>query len=790
MALTKVGGDVIQNPLNVGIITATRIDGNVSGDVNSTGVSTFTTLKVGTGVTISGGIVTATTFSGALTGNVTGNATGLSGTPNITVGSIIASSATISGNVSVAGTLTYEDVTNVDSIGIVTARTGVRIDAGGLVVVGVTTVAAGSTAAPSITPTGDTDTGIFFPSADTIAFSEGGAEALRIDSSGNVGIGTNISNGLLSLSKSSGRLLTLRNSTTGFGANAGSYFSLNGSDLQISNAESANLIVYTNDTERVRITSSGNVGIGTNNPLVATHIAIPTNGTALKLNNTIGGSGSYVDLDFDTYATSQVGYANAPATIRVIDDGGYSGHISFRTKGSSIGASQTERLRITSSGNVGIGTTNPGEKLQVDGNLRLGGSNTSNYIAFRGTTGDNPGAYDHTYVGERLYGGDERSELLLFKGNDFDSGSGPDRIRLAAAEIRFDTYSSTAVSGSFESVATSANVTNKMTLTNAGNLGIGTTNPGAKLSVGSGSLVDGNVPVQISTPSANGIAYYGANNNGSYGALFGYDRGAYSGGVVRVVGATDTIDFVVNNTTKAATILPSGNFGIGTENPVAKLEVQSSAAPKIISNYNNSKHIGMSVGGSGGGFTLSDGHFLTINHQPYADRGTDANLTERVRITSSGNVQLPGRTFVRNGSNTVIAASGSYLECIGFKDSNASAFDMFDIVGIQGQTTVSLEIRHGHEGGGTHGSWLRWVGALNAYTDITVNYNVANNYGGGLGFTITRPQHDIIRVTWNGANGFPSSFSLACRIWLGRNPNVTTLTNLGMNGFSSSINYS
>jgi len=54
-----------------------------------------------------------------------------------------------------------------------------------------TAVAAGSTAAPSISPTGDSNTGIFFPSADTIAFGEGGAEALRIDSSGNVGIGTN-----------------------------------------------------------------------------------------------------------------------------------------------------------------------------------------------------------------------------------------------------------------------------------------------------------------------------------------------------------------------------------------------------------------------------------------------------------------------------------------------------------------------------------------------------------------------------------------------------------------------
>jgi hypothetical protein len=47
----------------------------------------------------------------------------------------------------------------------------------------------GSAAAPSITNDGDTNTGIFFPAADTIAFAEGGAEAMRIDSSGNVGIG-------------------------------------------------------------------------------------------------------------------------------------------------------------------------------------------------------------------------------------------------------------------------------------------------------------------------------------------------------------------------------------------------------------------------------------------------------------------------------------------------------------------------------------------------------------------------------------------------------------------------
>jgi len=106
--------------------------------VGGVGISTVGDLTVFGAVNASGS-VTASSFVGNLTGTAstaTASATsfGLSGTPNVTVGVVTASSVSVSGNVSIAGTLTYEDVTNVDSIGIVTARAGVNVTGGSVVV--------------------------------------------------------------------------------------------------------------------------------------------------------------------------------------------------------------------------------------------------------------------------------------------------------------------------------------------------------------------------------------------------------------------------------------------------------------------------------------------------------------------------------------------------------------------------------------------------------------------------------------------------------------------------------
>jgi len=95
------------------------------------------------------GVLTATSFSGdgsALTNLTVSTPTldavttqGNTTTNSITVGSISAATATFSGSISVGGTITYEDVTNVDSVGVVTARTGLKVLAGGANIVGATT---------------------------------------------------------------------------------------------------------------------------------------------------------------------------------------------------------------------------------------------------------------------------------------------------------------------------------------------------------------------------------------------------------------------------------------------------------------------------------------------------------------------------------------------------------------------------------------------------------------------------------------------------------------------------
>jgi len=144
----------------------------------------------------------------------------------------------------------------------------------------------GSAATPAIRGT-DANTGIFFPAADTIAFAEGGAEAVRIDSSGNVGIGTSSP-----LNFTNYTTLTLNNASAGGvyainnnGTNV-AQFSGDGSAVALFGLTAIPMTFSTNSTERARIDSSGNLLVGTTTSLANGATISGGAGPQLSLNTT------------------------------------------------------------------------------------------------------------------------------------------------------------------------------------------------------------------------------------------------------------------------------------------------------------------------------------------------------------------------------------------------------------------------------------------------------------------------------------------------------------------------
>lgn len=176
--------------------------------------------------------------------------------------------------------------TDLDSVDAVFAANGtgtsvgLNVGAGKVLTVGgIASHAAGSAAAPTITATGDTNTGIFFPAADQVAISTGGTQRAVVDASGNVGIGTSSPADKLHVAFSSGSLGGIRVQNTNSGGQAAlSYYNdvgtqkadiwwnNSGSILNFRTISTDPMVFSTNNAERMRIDTSGNVGIGTSSP--------------------------------------------------------------------------------------------------------------------------------------------------------------------------------------------------------------------------------------------------------------------------------------------------------------------------------------------------------------------------------------------------------------------------------------------------------------------------------------------------------------------------------------------
>jgi hypothetical protein len=265
---------------------------------------------------------------------------------------------------------------------------------------------------------------------------------------------------------------------------------------------------------------------------------------------------------------------------------------------------------------------------------------------FGGTYGD--GSYvEGGQILSRLYATNESSELVIFKGNDIIGGPGPDRIRLRAAAICFDTYPAASSDPAAENI--------RMTINESGYVGIGTAGPSQPLDVNGAVRVRGNlynadgtqgyVQMNVGTGTIPGfLAFYKADNT-----RVGYIGWQY-----------DTNTLVLSSENGVTGYVVSGNLGVGIS-PSYKLDVSGDIrfSGNMYKSGSSSANSGINLPTSGAGITWG------ANASRIYDDGdlritTDDNMhfytagAERITILANGNVGInntvPGVQFEVNGS--------------------------------------------------------------------------------------------------------------------------------------------
>ena len=343
-------------------------------------------------------------------------------------------------------------------------------------------------------------------SKDLILRTNGTTERMRIDSSGNVGIGKIPAARKLEVQQ------VLGGNAAAFGLfeGSGSLTSVIGlepstNDFQVANI--AGIRFYAGSTignivteptnERMRITSSGNIGIGTTSP--STKLAINGgNGNQLSLNNS-GERFTQMGLYYNGTQNGALWLDSTDATVDLYANTGHG--IRLKTGGDNA------RLTITSSGDVGIGTTNPAYKLDVSGTIRASSYFTSDYyrdsrleamLYYAGSNQIRVGSGvpdDYLY----LYAGASPRMSILANGNVGIGTTNPsrklhlygdgDQLIFIENTGTYHLYaglsSSVGIIGSNNATPLSlqTNGASRVYIDTSGNVGIGTTTPGAKLSV-------------------------------------------------------------------------------------------------------------------------------------------------------------------------------------------------------------------------------------------------------------------------------------------------------------------
>jgi hypothetical protein len=271
---------------------------------------------------------------------------------------------------------------------------------------GVTTVQAGSAGAPAITTSGDTNTGIFFPAADTIAFSEGGVETARFDSAGNLGLGVTPSAwstgfGIKALQVGPMGALVGSSSNTNLAHN--NYF--DGTNVRYINSSPASYYLQADTgahswynapsgtagnaisfTQAMTLDASGNLGVGTTSPAarldVAGSIALSAGNAQGRIRRTtvngsfgVGIQGNTADTINDTNPGASVVVAGGPIT-----GDAFAGRIDLTAYGNLTDS--TSNI-ITFQRRTGANTTAESARIDSSGNLLVAKtSSTTGSVGF------------------------------------------------------------------------------------------------------------------------------------------------------------------------------------------------------------------------------------------------------------------------------------------------------------------------------------------------------------------------------------------------------------------------